>query len=88
MALVKVDDICPLCKKKLAEGHAIYITKVNLTSDGRTGPGDGGMSFGGTYKATPKGKLRIKYLGSSKPRVCIHQECFDKKIAAILGGEK
>jgi len=77
MAQVKVDDKCYICGKKLKPGLAIYITKVNLTSSGATRPADG-MSFGGIFKETPKGKLRLKYLGSSNPRYCIHVECYDK----------
>jgi len=88
MAITKVDNVCPLCNKEIEPGPAIYITKVNLTDNGRTGPGDGGMSFGGTYKPTPEGKLRIQHLGSSKPRVCVHQGCYEAKIDAILFGKK
>ena len=88
MALAKVDNVCPICKKEIEPGHAIYITKVSLTDDGRTGPGDGGMSWGGSWRAVPKGKLRIKYLGSSKPRVCMHEECYKDKIEKILFGAK
>ena len=89
MALTKVDCICPICKKALApEENAIYITKVNLTSNGRTSAGDGGMSFGGVFRKTPKDKLRIRYLGSSKPRVCVHEECYAQKIETILFGKK
>ena len=61
--------------------------RSNLTDNGRTGRGDGGMSFGGTYRPTPKGKLRIQYLGSSKPRVCIHQECYEQKVHAAIFGK-
>ena len=84
MALTKVPDVCPLCKKEIAPGRAIYITKVNLTDNGRSGPGEGGMAFGGSYKATPQGKLRIQHLGSSNPRVCVHEECYHEKIERIL----
>ena len=77
MAQAKIEDTCYICGKKLNEGIAIYITKVNLTTTGVTAP-ESGMAWGGPYKATPKGKLRIKYLGTSKPRYCIHTECYDK----------
>lgn len=88
MALTKVDDICPICNKELEEGTAVYITKVNLTKNGRTGAGDGGMSYGGTYRPTPDGKLRIKYLGSSKPRVCVHETCYEQKLQSVLFKKK
>lgn len=89
MALTKVDEIYPICKKPLvAEENAIYITKVNLTGNSRTAAGDGGMSFGGAYRKTPKGKLRIKHLGSCKPRCCVHEACFAAKIESILFGKK
>lgn len=87
MALATVDEICPICKEKIEPGKAIYITKVNLTDTGRSGPGDGGMSYGGSWRATPDGRLRIQYLGSSKPRLCIHQECYEQKIEKILFGK-
>lgn len=88
MALAKVPSVCPICNKPLTpEENAIYIVKVNLTSCGRTSPADG-MSWGGMYRPTPKDKLRIKYLGSSKPRVCVHEECYAHKIEKILFGKK
>jgi len=88
MASTKVDNFCPICKKEIQPGLTIYITKVNLTDNGRTGSGDGGIPFGGIYKPTPEGKLRIKYLGNSTPRVCVHQECYESKIESILFGKK
>ena len=89
MALAKVPCVCQICNKPLTpEENAIYITKVNLTANGRTSSGDGGMSFGGVYRPTPKDKLRIRYLGSSKPRVCVHEECYAQKIEKILFGKK
>lgn len=88
MALATVDEVCPLCNEKIEPGLAIYITKVNLTDNGRSGPGDGGMSYGGSWRETPQGKLRIKYLGSSKPRTCVHQECYEQKIEKILFGKR
>lgn len=84
MALTKVSDVCPICEKQIEPGAGIYITKVNLTDNGRTGAGDGGMSFGGSWKPTPKGKLRIQHLGSCRPRVCLHEECYVRKIEPIL----
>ena len=89
MALTKVDNICPLCGKEFQpEESAIYITKVNLTTNGRTGAGDGGMAFGGSYQKTPANKRRIKHLGSCKPRCCVHDACFQEKIAPVLNGKK
>lgn len=88
MALTTVQDTCQICGEKLEEGSAIYIAKVNLTSDGRSGPGDGGMSFGGSWRRTPEGRLRIQHLGSSKPKLCVHQECFEAKIEKVLTGKK
>lgn len=88
MALTKVPCICPICEQPLTpEENAIYITKVNLTSCGRTSAADG-MSWGGMYRSTPKDKLRIKHLGSSKPRVCVHEECYAQKIEKVLFGKK
>ena len=88
MAMAKVDNICPICEKLIEPGIAIYLTKVNLTDSGRSGPGDGGMYWGGAFKHTPPGKLRIQYLGSSKPRVCMHPECYEQKVAAAIFGKK
>lgn len=83
MALTKVEDKCPICNKKLDKGPAIYITKVNLTKSGRTTPANG-MSWGGTHKETPEGKMRIQHLGSSKIRMCLHQECYENKIEKLM----
>lgn len=84
MAQTRVSEICGICKKKINQGSAIYITKVNLVEYGRGGPGDGGMSFGGAYRKNPKGKMRIQYLGTSKPRLCLHIECYLEKIASLI----
>lgn len=84
MAQTRVSEICGICNKKINQGSAIYITKVNLVEYGRSGPGDGGMSFGGAYKENPKGKMRIQYLGTSKPRLCLHIECYNEKIANLI----
>lgn len=84
MALTKVSDVCPICKEQIEPGAGIYITKVNLTDNGRTGAGDGGMSFGGSWRATPKGKLRIKHLGTCRPRYCLHEACYTQKIEPLF----
>jgi hypothetical protein len=81
MALTKVDNICKICGAEIVPGSAIYITKVNLTTNGRTGP-ESGMSFGGAYRKTPDGKLRIQHLGSCKPKFCVHEDCFEKLMPA------
>ena len=78
MALTKVPDVCPLCKKEIAPGRAIYITKVNLTASDRSIPAIIGN------RDTPCGKLRIQHLGSSNPRVCVHEECYHENIERIL----
>lgn len=87
MALTTVQNICQICGKKLEEGPAIYITKVKLTRSGRSSPSDG-MSYGGSWRKTPKDKLRIQHLGSSKPKFCVHQECYEEKIEKLISEKK
>lgn len=81
MAITKVDDVCPICKQKIEPGMAIYITKVRLTDVAR------GVNYR-TTEPLPDGKIRIKHLGNSNPRVCLHQGCYEDKIQAILFGKK
>ncbi len=84
MSLRTISEICAICKTVIEPGDAIYITKVTLTKTGRTGPGDGGMSWGGAYRQNPEGKIRVKYLGNCKPKFCIHLECYENKIKGLL----
>ncbi len=80
MANTKVKNICLICKKSLNEGKGYFISMVELTKKGRTGSGDGGASWGGSWQDVPEGKLRIKYLSSGKPRGAVHTDCLKEKL--------
>jgi len=82
MAQKTVSDKCGICGLALPDGRALYIGKVNLTDD----------PYGFRQERRSKGlglresckRLRIKWMGSSTPSVCIHQECFDKYLAVYF----
>ena len=78
MAETQINDCCGICKKPLVGGDstAIYITKVKLTETP--------AHYWQRLNDLPDGKLRIKHMGNSKPKVCVHISCFDSVIKPLL----
>lgn len=75
MAATTIDEICAICKNPISPGFAVYLTKVTLTPN----------SLNSLYgRKVPTGKLRIKLLGNSQPKTCIHVECYQQNIEGLF----
>lgn len=79
MAFTTLVPKCLLCNEPMDNGErVVFIGVVELTSEPREGPGDGGVPFGGPLVPIPEGELRIKHITGAKPRGAVHIACYTK----------
>lgn len=79
MALTQLNEHCLLCDKVIPpESTAWFLGMVEATKSGRSGAGDGGASFGGSWSKVKDGKLRIRHKVGGKPRGLICPDCVAK----------
>lgn len=79
MALTQVDEECLMCGNIIEpETTAWFLGMVEATKMGRSGAGDGGMSFGGSFRQVKRGKLRIRHKPGGKPKGLICAHCIKK----------